>query len=256
MQAISLLRHAYPEAAGFQILRKNGYPQHTFLHFFGSVELLINGQRIKTAPHACILYPAGEPQFFRSETPLTHDWIHFAGNLSEIEALGISPNTLYYPEQPERITQLTKELESEFYTTRKNREHMLSLKLTELWITLQRAADGTLSPTLPDSLTGRLRQLRAEMFLTPNEAWTVERLAKAACLSESRFYSIYRSYFGNSPIDDLITARINSACNMLTTTNTPVSLIAERLGYANLTHFIRQFKARIGRSPGQFRKSP
>ena len=252
---LTAVRHAYPERAGFQILRENGHPQHTFLHFFGSVTLEIDGHRIQTAPHACILYPAGEPQFFYSKTPLTHDWLHFTGDLASVEALGISPNVLYYPEQPERITELLKALESEFYTAAAGREQMLDIKLRELWITLRRAADGTLSPPLSDSLAGQLRRLRAEMFLHPDEKWTVARLAKEVCLSQSRFYAIYRSYFGNSPIDDLIAARINTACNMLTTTATPISQIAEHLGYANLTHFARQFKAHTGYSPTQFRRT-
>ena len=54
-------------------------------------------------------------------------------------------------------------------------------------------------------------------------------------------------------LDDLITARINTACNLLTSTNTPISQIAEQLGYANFTHFIRQFKAHTGLSPSAFR---
>ncbi len=253
MQAITSVRHAYPEAAGFRILRENGHPQHTFLHFFGSVELLLNGKHVQTAPHACLLYPAGEPQFFRSQAPLTHDWLHFTGDLSHIRGLGILPNTLYYPQQPNRITQLTRELENEFYASQSGREEMLTLKLDELWITLRRAVDRTLSPPPSDSQAERLHALRTEMFLHPEEKWSIERLAKAACLSESHFYAIYRSYFGNSPIDDLITARINTACNLLTSTDTPISQIAEQLGYANFTHFIRQFKAHTGLSPSAFR---
>ena len=39
MPYISSLRHAWPEKAGFTIVRKNGHPLYTFLHFYGSVEL-------------------------------------------------------------------------------------------------------------------------------------------------------------------------------------------------------------------------
>jgi AraC-like DNA-binding protein len=253
MQSIESLRHACPERAGFQITRKNGHPQHTFLHFFGSVELLVNGKIIRTAPHACILYPAGEPQFFHSPEPLTHDWIHFSGDLADAASLGIFPNTVHYPEQPKRITQLTKELEAEFYGTLPQHERMLALKLEELWVTLRRAIDGALAEPVSDSLASRLHLLRTEMLLHPDKRWTVAALSKAACLSESRFYSVYRSYFGNSPIEDLITARMDTACNMLIGTETPVSQIAKQLGYANVTHFTRQFKAHFGLSPTVFR---
>ena len=77
MTQITNARHAWPERAGFHLERKNGYPDYTFLHFFGSVELLVGGERVVTRPHACILYAPGMPQWFYSRQPLTHDWIHF-----------------------------------------------------------------------------------------------------------------------------------------------------------------------------------
>lgn len=255
MQSIESLRHACPERAGFQITRKNGHPMHTFLHFFGSVKLLANGKVIQTEPHACILYPAEQPQFFHSPESLTHDWIHFSGDLADLASLGIFPNTVYYPTQPKRITQLTKELEVEFYGTLPQRERMLALKLEELWVTLRRAIDGALAEPVSDSLANRLHRLRTEMLLHPDEKWTIAALSKATCLSESRFYSVYRSYFGNSPIEDLITARMDAACNMLADTDAPISQIAKQLGYANATHFTRQFKSRFDLSPTAFREN-
>ena len=74
-------------------------------------------------------------------------------------------------------------------------------------------------------------------------------------LSKSRFYTIYKNIYGNSPIDDLIRARIDSAKNALQFSSTSISEIAENLGYNNLTHFMRQFKGMTGMIPDQYRKS-
>jgi AraC-like DNA-binding protein len=62
--------------------------------------------------------------------------------------------------------------------------------------------------------------------------------------------------FGTSPINDLIEARISAARSLLMAEgDLSVAQVAERLGYNDQYHFIRQFKAANGQSPGQFRKN-
>ena len=48
MFCITSIRHSFPEKAGFYVDRKNGYAGYTFLHFYNSVELLVNGELITT----------------------------------------------------------------------------------------------------------------------------------------------------------------------------------------------------------------
>lgn len=74
-------------------------------------------------------------------------------------------------------------------------------------------------------------------------------------LSESRFYTVYKSFYGTSPMEDLIRARIDSAKNALLFTDRTISSIAESLGYNNLTHFIRQFRSFTGMSPSGYRRN-
>lgn len=254
MLKTTYLRSAYPERAGFSIVRKQGHENHTFLHFFGSVELLSEGKIIKTEPHACILYPQGTSQYFLSKENLTHDWIHFTGDLSEIYSLGIKPNTIYYVDRPEFITKITQEIEVETRFSFSNKDEMLDLKLKELFILLQRGANGESLPIVNDGVKERLRALRGEIFTHPNNYKTVGQMAEKVYLSESRFYFLYKSFFGVSPMRDLIEEKINSAKNALLFTDAAVVEIAETLGYDNVTHFIRQFKKETGFSPSSYRK--
>ena len=95
------IRHAWPEKAGFAINRPKGHWQYTFLHFFNSVEILAEGKLTKAPPHACILYRPGTPQYFISRQPLTHDWIHFSGDISGVPGLSeFQPDRLYFPPSP------------------------------------------------------------------------------------------------------------------------------------------------------------
>ena len=73
-------------------------------------------------------------------------------------------------------------------------------------------------------------------------------------LSESRFAGLYKNFYGISPINDLIRARVNAAVNALENTGKSISEIAESLGYNNLPHFIRQFHSIVGMSPASYRK--
>ncbi|HBJ18543.1 MAG TPA: hypothetical protein DDY70_02190, partial [Clostridiales bacterium] len=129
------LRHAYPEGAGFFIDRKRGHEAYTFLHFFEGIDLLVGKTLIHTEPHACMIYRPGAPQYFRTDTGLVHDWIHFTGEakplLSEME---LPLDTPFYPRGASFITSLVREMESEFYNKRAGYERLSDAKMTELFV--------------------------------------------------------------------------------------------------------------------------
>ena len=61
------IRHAWPEKEGFILNRPKGDGTIVFLHFHNSVEILVNGQTVKTRPNSCIFYGTGTPQWFESK---------------------------------------------------------------------------------------------------------------------------------------------------------------------------------------------
>lgn len=256
MMEVTRIRHAWPEKAGFTLDRKKGYPEYTFLHIFNSVELLVEGKMVKTRPHACILYDIDTPQRLVSAQPLIHDWIHFRGDLDAVfVSFGLAYDRLYYPAKADFITRIVQEMEYERYSSKRYSAELIEAKTAELFINLYRACANELSPAVDPSTNDRFRDLRSAVFQDLGRQWTVEEMANSVGLSKSRFYTLYRRIYGNSPTDDLIRARIESAQNALLFSDLTVSQIAEELGYNNLTHFMRQFKALTGISPEKFRKS-
>ncbi|MDD5804704.1 helix-turn-helix domain-containing protein [Blautia sp. HCP3S3_H10_1] len=254
MIELSQLRHAYPERTLY-IDRQHGHPEYTFLHFFTSMKLTYNGKSIITEPHSVIIFRPGTPQHFESDTPMIHDWIHFHGDMEPIlQNISLELDTLYYPSQTEFITDLTRELETEFYNARANRDALIQLKFQELFIKLDRAVSGESEPVFDTEITEKFRRLRGKMFISLQEKWSVERMAAEVGFSKSRFYNIYKSIYGITPTADLIEARVNSARNMLLSTSKKIEDISYLLGYENTTHFIRQFKKWTGYSPAAYRK--
>ena len=254
MIKLSQLRHAYPERTLY-IDRQHGHPEYTFLHFFTSMKLTYNGRNIVTEPHSVIIFRPGTPQHFESDMPLVHDWIHFHGDLKPfLQNTNLKLDTLYYPSQTNFITELTRELETEFYNARANRDTLIQLKFQELLIKLDRTVSGESEPVFSTEITENFRRLRGEMFVSLQEKWPVERMAAKVGFSKSRFYNIYKSIYGVTPTADLIEARINSAKNMLLFTGKKIEDISYLLGSENTTHFIRQFKKWTGCSPAVYRK--
>ncbi len=254
MLHISSVRHSYPENAGFYIDREKGHGDFTFLHFYNSVEILLDGKLIKTEPHSVILYDRTTPQYYRSEGTLLHDWFHFDGSEEEMELRIIQMNQIYYPNHCQYITETVAELEREFMGNRLHANRLLDFKLKELFIKLERDIAGNENEPVEPEYIQTFRCLRGEVFSTMEREWSVSEMAKKVNLSESHFHMLYKKIYGTTPTADLIHAKMNSAKNMLLYDNKRIDDIALALGYKNTTHFIRQFKGMIGRTPTEYRK--
>lgn len=247
-------RHMYPERAGFFIDRKKGHPHYTFLHFHNSVRIRLGEQDLLTQPHAVILYAPGEKQFFQSEEPLLHDWFHFTGDPAELPLERFSAGKVFYPSRHGIITSLVAGLETEFFSEKPSSAILSDCKVKELFIALDRDLSEKEAAVGGETLE-KFRFLRGEMFSSLNKAHTVESLASRAGLSPSRFFALYKKIYGTSPIADLIACRIRSAKIKLAYSEESVEAVAASLAYENTTHFIRQFKSRVGLTPAAYRKN-
>lgn len=108
--------------------------------------------------------------------------------------------------------------------------------------------------TAKGQLNRKLRRLRTLISDDPARPWTIQKAAAFVNLSESRFYFLYKEYFGLTFINDVIRARINKSCYLLVTNHSPIKTICKEVGYENETLFYRQFKEQVGISPSEYRK--
>lgn len=100
----------------------------------------------------------------------------------------------------------------------------------------------------------QLKRIRKEMYLSPQLDWTSDNLAEKLGLSDGYFRKIYKLQFDISFKKDHINSRITKAKSLLSETNLTVAEIAEKCGFNNVSHFMRTFKAKEGKTAGQFRK--
>lgn len=88
----------------------------------------------------------------------------------------------------------------------------------------------------------------------PGRRACVEDLAGELHVSSKHFCRIFRHFQGMSPRAFITRTRMEAAQMLLLTSNHSIASIAEMLGYDTPFYFSRQFKAKVGLSPTDFRK--
>jgi len=87
----------------------------------------------------------------------------------------------------------------------------------------------------------------------PDRAWTSAELARLCGYHPTYFAELFQQSVGAAPKQYVAQERIRRAKYLLIEENT-VEAVAQKLGYASLHYFSRQFKQETGMSPTQFKK--
>ncbi len=247
------IRHSWPERAGFFLDRPAGAGHYIFLHFHTAVDMTFHGQQHALPPGSMIILRPDTGHSFFSRGALMHDWMHLTGNVEEVlHTVGLACDVIYHPTCNASITELTARLEAEFFAQRSYWPTHSNALLTELFILISYNLSNAQPQPVANQTADRLRELRSAMLMHPEKDWSVENMARMVNISTSRLYPLYRRMFAISPNRDLILIRIEKAKTMLEM-GTSVAETAEKMGYANIFHFIRQFHQVLGVSPGQYR---
>jgi AraC-like DNA-binding protein len=88
----------------------------------------------------------------------------------------------------------------------------------------------------------------------PAEAWTLEGLARQACLSRSVFAERFAHYVGVPPMQYLGRWRMQLATRLLERNDLSIAKAAVEVGYESEAAFNRAFKRFVGMPPGAWRR--
>ena len=99
----------------------------------------------------------------------------------------------------------------------------------------------------------RLSRPVAAIIENPASAHTVESLASLAGMSRASFSDHFSRAFGQGPIDFVQKARLRVAARLLRTTDLPIKVIAQSVGYAGPRPFSRAFQSVYRRGPTDYR---
>src|SRR5262249_31523259 len=100
----------------------------------------------------------------------------------------------------------------------------------------------------------RIGQALALLHTTPQQAWTVDSLARHVALSRSAFAARFTELVGEPPLHYLTRLRINAAALRLRSSDDKLRTIAVAAGYESIAAFVKSFKRVMGMTPGQYRQ--
>jgi AraC-like DNA-binding protein len=83
---------------------------------------------------------------------------------------------------------------------------------------------------------------------------SIKEVAKVANCSERHLRRIFKEALGMSPKRWLLQRRLQRAALLLTQTDLPIKLVADKCGFEDLSLFNRHFRQRFGQPPTQYRR--
>lgn len=84
---------------------------------------------------------------------------------------------------------------------------------------------------------------------------SLDEMAQLSCMSTSHFATLFREFFGETPMDYLNSYRIERACLLLTNTAHSVTDISYMCGFSDSAYFTKVFKKYKGTTPKKYRST-
>jgi AraC-like DNA-binding protein len=228
--------------------------------FLTRFEAETSSGRRQGEPGDMLINPPNSRQWHRGVNggEFKNDWIHLSAHAVRrpIQRSGLPLNEIFRVSDSGFTGRIIGDIMREQLLNSPISSELAACRVTELilltklfWRMARRV---TKSPIIHTHYE-RLLAIRLAIREAPADPWTVDRMARTAHLSTSRFATLYRDFFRVAPMEDVISTRLEKAKRLLLQGRMTVSEVAERCGFSNLNYFSRLFKARTGKCPGQYR---
>ena len=102
------------------------------------------------------------------------------------------------------------------------------------------------------SIDPRIRAVQRLIADNYAQPLSIPQLAETACLSPTQFKKRFKECLDISALKYITRYRMGKAQALLTHTDLPVQLIAENVGYSDVSAFSRRFSQHFGMSPRAF----
>lgn len=141
-----------------------------------------------------------------------------------------------------------EEKKTEFYP------YEILLTLSTLWLTFRK------NILLPPQQQENIVSIRMQKFLNYianhyAEDISLESLAKSGNVGKSECLRCFKASLQATPYKYLIEYRLSKAAELLKTTDLPIGVISENVGFHQVSHFGKCFKEKTGYSPKDYRKN-
>ena len=216
-----------------------------------------DAERIVTAGHMVLFQPRQEQHYEYFGTDKTEVyWVHFTGsNVKNILRRYDVPldTPVFYSGTSVIYAYLFKEMINELQTCRTGYEELLTMYLQQILILVQRIRLER-RPSVNTHIQEEMEYARCYFNEHYNEQINIEEYAESRNMSVSWFQRNFKQIANCSPMQYLLTIRMNNAASLLESTDYSMAEISAIVGYDNPLYFSRLFKKQNGVSPSEYRK--
>lgn len=213
-----------------------------------------NGERIEGKAGDVILHRPGSRVIhgpLSENEQFINDWIYFSDEGDgTIASLPLPFDTLLHPEDPTLTERLISDIMEESLRRDAYSDRLISDAIYKMLSSLCR-----LGPTeTPETSTlySQFYDARIRILNRYGDPWTLESMAQLTGYSVSRFSALYTTFFGISPMNDLLNERLEMAKQLLLLRAYKIGDVAELCGFSSIHYFSGFFKRRTGVSPSDY----
>ena len=230
---------------------------HNYMLFYicdGRLSLRSGSQTMVASAGQVGFLNCHEPHEYHTIGNTEFVWLHLDGsNTADFHQQAVQMHGGFVFDTPyaEQIKNGIYEIVFAFRNEQTLSEVRLSQKLYTLLTAMVDTASQEAGQTEENDTVSKAMHFIQEQYMNPISLLDV---ATHVNMSQFHFSRLFKKDCGYSPHEYLILTRLNRAKHLLKTTGLPVKVIAQKVGYQNVSSFTNAFTDRVGISPTLFRK--
>lgn len=218
-------------------------------YFHGEDRVVYAGRMVLIQPRQEQRY-----EYFGEDKPEVY-WVHFTG--SDVKNILRSYNIpmddpIFYSGASSTYSYLFKEMIHELQNCKTGYEDLLAMYLRQIFLLVQRTRQEE-RPTVSTYIQEEMEFARRYFNEHYNEPISIQEYAESRNMSVCYFQRNFKQIVKHTPMQYLLTIRVNNAASLLETTDYSMAEIAAIVGYEDPLYFSRLFRKIKGVSPRDYR---
>ena len=218
-------------------------------YFHGEDRIVYAGRMVLIQPRQEQRY-----EYFGEDKPEVY-WVHFTG--SDVKNILRSYNIpmddpIFYSGASSTYSYLFKEMIHELQNCKTGYEDLLAMYLRQIFLLIQRTRQEE-RPTVSTYIQEEMEFARRYFNEHYNEPISIQEYAESRNMSVCYFQRNFKQIVKHTPMQYLLTIRVNNAASLLETTDYSMAEIAAIVGYEDPLYFSRLFRKIKGVSPRDYR---
>ena len=218
-------------------------------YFHGEDRVVYAGRMVLIQPRQEQRY-----EYFGEDKPEVY-WVHFTG--SDVKNILHSYNIpmddpIFYSGASSTYSYLFKEMIHELQNCKTGYEDLLTMYLRQIFLLVQRTRQEE-RPTVSTYIQEEMEFARRYFNEHYNEPISIQEFAESRNMSVCYFQRNFKQIVKHTPMQYLLTIRVNNAASLLETTDYSMAEIAAIVGYEDPLYFSRLFRKIKGVSPRDYR---